>query len=205
MSAGGVVQEPWNHILEEVVVRMSRITLLASRFLNFYIESIFSSNTECDYSSLIHADYELSFNKEFFEHLFKIVTWDTQVDCEPTLQFIRCIWLHALLRKHDAPDIGSLDQKQLWEIIRRRGEIKARAEAAKLDAKKKQKKKENEKKKKQNETKVKEPHGDKKKENANRTIAVIEEEEEEEETDDDQEEEKEGKEELMKKEQEGHR
>jgi len=57
--------------------------------------------------------------------------------------------MHALLRKHNAPDLGSLDQKRLWEIIRRRGEIKARAEAAKVDAKRKQKKKESEKKKKQ--------------------------------------------------------
>jgi len=114
MGAGSAVKEPWLDVLDEVVVRMSRITMLASRFLIFYIARMFSTDATIFKPPIPTISI---FQKEFFEHLFKVVTFDTTIDFEPTLYFVRCLWLHALLLKHDAVDLEPMDETQLWDEI----------------------------------------------------------------------------------------
>jgi len=117
MGAGSVVKEPWLDVLDEVVVRMSRITMLASRFLIFYIARMFSTDATTFKPPIPAVSI---FQKEFFEHLFKVVTFDTRIDFEPTLYFVRCLWLHALLLKHGVMDLEPIDEAQLWSEVQTR-------------------------------------------------------------------------------------
>ena len=118
MGAARVIKEPWLKVLDEVVKRMSHISVLASRFLNFYISLVFS--TDKSRLTLPTPPSDKIFQKEFFEHIFKAVTCDTITKFEPTLQFVRCVWLHALLVSSEGgkvTDLDPLDEKQLWEEI----------------------------------------------------------------------------------------
>jgi len=118
MGIARVIKEPWLKVLDEVVTRMSHISILTSRFLNFYISRIFS--TDKNMLALPMPPSDKIFQKEFFEHIFKAVTHDTIITFEPTLQFVRCVWLHALLVSPEGgkvTDLDPLDEKQLWEEV----------------------------------------------------------------------------------------
>jgi hypothetical protein len=134
MGAGAVVKEPWLGVLDEVVVRMSRLTMLVSRFLAFYIARVLSSD-DAHVFPLPIPSADSIFQKEFFEHLFKAATCDTSVSFEPTLQFVRCVWLHALLLSHGVADLEPLDEARLWEEIHAQADSKARAKKEKKPSK----------------------------------------------------------------------
>jgi hypothetical protein len=134
MGAGAVVKEPWLGVLDEVVVRMSRLTMLVSRFLAFYIARVLSSD-DAHVFPLPIPSADSIFQKEFFEHLFKAATCDTSVAFEPTLQFVRCVWLHALLLSHGVADLEPLDEARLWEEIHAQADSKARAKKEKKPSK----------------------------------------------------------------------
>jgi len=137
MGASRVVKEPWIGVLDEVIKRMSHISMLTSRLLTFYISRIFSINAKSLPATIPSAN--VIFQKEFFEHLFKAVTRDTTITFEPTLQFIRCVWLHALLispHGGNVTDLEPLNEEHLWDEI----QIQERAKQNKKNKKKVEKK-----------------------------------------------------------------
>jgi len=125
MGIARVIKKPWLGVLDEVVKRMSHISILTSRFLNFYISRVFS--TDKNRLTLPMPPSDKIFQKEFFEHIFKAVTCDTIITFEPSLQFVRCVWLHTLLVSPEGgkvTDLDPLDEKQLWEEIQSQERIK---------------------------------------------------------------------------------
>jgi hypothetical protein len=110
MSAAGAMLAPWPQVLDEVVKRVSQIFMLASRFLNYYLARVFETPKQ---GGVRLVPPKSIFDLTFFEHIFKVVTGDAQVVFEPTLQFARCVWLHAMLMDTGATDLLPLNEAEL--------------------------------------------------------------------------------------------
>jgi hypothetical protein len=114
MSAAGVMLTRWPQVLDEVVKRVSQISMLASRFLHYYLTRLFEPPTE---GGVRLIPPKSTFDLTFFEHIFKVVTGDATIVFEPTLQFVRCVWLHAMLVDAGATDLLPLNEAELWAEI----------------------------------------------------------------------------------------
>jgi len=137
MSLAGAVLEPWKDVLSDTVERMSQIAAFASRFLNFYLTctqqkqippSVSSGFAAAAAATSSHASISpfsvqfpplssIAFDKTFFEHIFKAVTCDVVVEFEPTIQFLRCVWIHALLLQSGVKKVKPLKEAMLWVEI----------------------------------------------------------------------------------------
>ena len=116
MGAASAIKQEWHPVIEETVHRLSWTMALASRFLNFMINSVMEGGI----GGIKFSIYDVPFKSLFHnQHLAKAVMWDSNVEFAPIVEFYRIIWLYSLIQKRDRTCFGSyhLDLKQLWDEL----------------------------------------------------------------------------------------
>ncbi len=116
MTSNAILLPPWNQVIDEAVKRLGKIASLASRFINFYIALIFEGK-ERNVSPFNTFNPPCKFNSEFFDHMFKAVTYDSYVKFEPSIQYARCLFFHSVLKDAQVNQFPELDTATLWSEI----------------------------------------------------------------------------------------
>ena len=123
MSTKKAFQKSWPPVIHHAVESVCYISKLACSLLLLFISMVFGGIEQLGGVQLPVPPASL-FNSTFFEHLYKAVTWDTTVKFDPVLQYVRCIWLHALIVQQKGEDsIDPLDKSRLWTEISAVGEF----------------------------------------------------------------------------------